>query len=174
MPRLQLSRNSDRVVGTRETPEMVGLMERRFDRFRKSYEKRRDWLVERRLAVEGSLAKLGLIARKNSVLFVGYAEAALGLGESFRNLLAALDSAGMPFAIYPFNKDVETRKIGPFLERRYDRAGVYDINVAYMQADQLKYYFPQLQKQVTGARYNILRTYWELAEAPVSWRSQLE
>ncbi len=153
---------------------MVGLMERRLNKFRKSYEKRRDQLVERRLAVQGSLAKLGLTARKNSVLFVGYAEAALGLGESFRNLLAALNSAGMPFAIYPFNKDAETRKIGPFLESRYDRGGVYDINVAYIQADQLKYYFPELQKQVTGARYNILRTYWELTEAPVSWRSQLE
>jgi hypothetical protein len=39
--------------------------------------------------------------RRNSVLFIGYAEAALGLGEVFRNMLTALDSAGMPFAIYP-------------------------------------------------------------------------
>ena len=88
--------------------------------------------------------------------------------------LAALDSAGMPFAIYPFSKDVETRHIGPFLESRYDCHGVYDINVALMATDQLPYYFSELQKQVKGARYNILQTYWELAEAPLAWRPLLE
>ena len=89
-------------------------------------------------------------------------------------MLAALDSANMPFAIYPFNKNVETRHIGPFLENRYDRHGVYDINVAYMATDQLPHYFSELQNQVTGGRYNILQTYWELAEAPLVWRPLLE
>jgi glycosyltransferase involved in cell wall biosynthesis len=112
--------------------------------------------------------------RRNSVLFIGYAEAALGLGEVFRNMLTALDSAGMPFAIYPFSKDIETRHIGPFLESRYDRHDVYDINVAHMAADQLPYYFSELKKQVTRSRYNILQTYWELTEAPLAWRPLLK
>jgi glycosyltransferase involved in cell wall biosynthesis len=115
-----------------------------------------------------------LLNRRDSVLFVGYAEAALGLGEAFRNMLTALDSAGIPFSIYPFNKDAENRCIGPFLEARYDRTGVYDINVAYMQVNMLPYYYSELQKQLTGARYNILRTYWELAEAPLAWGELLE
>lgn len=89
-------------------------------------------------------------------------------------MLTALDSAGMPFAIYPFNKDVETRRIGPFLESRYDRDGVYDINVALMATNQLPHYFSELRKQVEGCRYNILQTYWELAEAPPVWLPLLE
>ncbi len=89
-------------------------------------------------------------------------------------MLMALNSAGMPFAIYPFSKNVETRRIGPFLESRYDRDGVYDINVAHMAADQLPHYFSELQKQVMAGRYNILQTYWELAEAPLVWRPLLE
>jgi len=80
----------------------------------------------------------------------------------------------MPFAICPFSKEAETRLIGPFLDRRYDRSGVYDINVAYIQVNQLKHYYTELQKQVMGARYNILRTYWELPKAPPAWRPLLE
>jgi glycosyltransferase involved in cell wall biosynthesis len=97
--------------------------------------------------------------RTNSVLFIGYAEAALGRAEVFRNMLTALHSAGMPFAIYPFSKDVETRRIGPFLESRYDSHGVYDINVPLMVTDQLPYYFAD----VLGA-----------CGAPFAWRPLLE
>jgi glycosyltransferase involved in cell wall biosynthesis len=153
---------------------MFHLIERRLKRFRKSYEKRRNRLTKNLSAAGGFLQRHELTARRDSVLFIGYAEAALGLGEVFRNMLTALDSAGMPFAIYPFSKDVETRRIGPFLESRYDRHDVYDINVAHMAADQLPYYFSELKKQVKGSRYNILQTYWELAEAPLAWRPLLE
>jgi glycosyltransferase involved in cell wall biosynthesis len=149
-------------------------IERIFNHLRKSYEK-----LQRRLTKDRSVAGYDLqgdelTASKNSVLFIGYAEAALGLGEVFRNMLMALDSAGMPFAIYPFSKNVETRRIGPFLESRYDRHSVYDINVAHMATDQLPHYFSELRNQVVGGRYNILQTYWELAEAPLVWRPLLE
>jgi glycosyltransferase involved in cell wall biosynthesis len=154
---------------------MIGPLGRRFKKLHRSYQKRRDKLAEKRLAAGVSVAKkFGLLTRKDSVLFVGYAEAALGLAQSFRNMLTALDSAGMQFSIYPFNKGAETRSIGPFLERRYDRTGVFDVNVAYMEVNQLPHYFLELRKQVTSARYNILRTYWELAEAPPAWRTLLE
>ena len=122
-----------------------------------------------------SLAKrFGLLTPKESVLLVGYAESALGLGELFRNMLRALEFAEISFSIYPFSKDAETRYIGPFLQKRYDRSGIYDINIAYLQVSQLPYYYRELQKQLSGARYNILRTYWELAEAPPVWRPLLE
>jgi hypothetical protein len=153
---------------------MFRLIERRLKKFRKSYEKRRNRPTKRLSTVGGFLYRHELRARKKSVLFIGYGEAALGLGEVFRNMLTALDSAGMPFAIYPFSKDVETRRIGPFQESRYDRCGMYDINVALLATDQLPYYLSELQKQFTGGRYNILETYWELGEAPLAWRPLLE
>jgi glycosyltransferase involved in cell wall biosynthesis len=151
---------------------MFRLIDRRLKKFRKSYEKRRNSLAESLSAPWGFLQRHEL--RRNSVLFIGYSEAALGLGEVFRNMLTALDSAGMPFAIYPFSKDVETRRVGPFLKSRYDLDGVYDINVAHMATNQLPHYFSELRKQVMGGRYNILQTYWELAEAPLVWRPLLE
>ena len=153
---------------------MFRLIDRRFNKLRKSYEKLRRKVIKNRSAAGGSLQRHELTTRRSSVLFIGYAEAALGLGEVFRNMLMALDLAGMPFAIYPFNKDVETRRIGPFLDSRYDRDGVYDINVAHMATDQLPYYFSELGEQVKGCRYNILQTYWELAEAPMVWLPLLE
>jgi glycosyltransferase involved in cell wall biosynthesis len=158
-------------------PNMIGrmfrLIDRRFNKLRKSYEKLRHRVTESRSAA-GFLQRRELTSRGSSVLFIGYAEAALGLGEVFRNMLTALDSAGMPFAIYPFSKGVETRRIGPFLETRYDRDGVYDINVALMATNQLPHYFSELRRQVRGCRYNILQTYWELPEAPPTWLPLLE
>jgi glycosyltransferase involved in cell wall biosynthesis len=108
------------------------------------------------------------------VLFIGYAEAALGLGEAFRSLLTALARTSIPFAIYPFNVNVETRRIGPFLQERYDREGRYDVNVAYMATDQLPLALRELGPQRTAASYNILRTYWELPRAPAAWAPLLE
>ena len=152
---------------------MFRLIDRRFSKLRKSYEKLWHRLTKSRSAA-GSLQRHEFTARKSSILFIGYAEAALGLGEVFRNMLTALDLAGLPFAIYPFSKDVETRRMGPFLESRYDRDGVYDINVALMATDQLPHYFSELRTQVKGCRCNILQTYWELAEAPRVWLPLLE
>src|SRR6202044_3330176 len=142
----------------KEFRKMFHLVERRLKKFRKSYEKRRKQLTKNLSAAGGLLQRRELIVRRGSVLFIGYAEAALGLGEVFRNMLTALDSVGMPFAIYPFSRDVETRRIGPFLESRYDLDGVYDINVAHMATDQLPHYFAELRKQVKRCRYNILQT----------------
>ena len=154
---------------------MIGPMERRLIKLRSSYDKRKNLLADKRVALWMSVAKrYGLLTRKPSVLFVGYVESALGLGESFRNLLKALDAAGMPFGIHPFSREAETRRIGPFLESRYDLHEVYDVNVAYIQVAQLPHYFHELQKRVTGARYNILRTYWELSKAPAAWQTHLE
>jgi glycosyltransferase involved in cell wall biosynthesis len=153
--------------------KMFRQIERRFRKLTRNYEiLERSFIKNRSVAMDPQRHQS--TARKSSVLFVGYAEAALGLGEAFRNMLTALDSTDMPFAIYPFSKDVETRLIGPFLESRYDRQGVYDINVAYIAVDQLPYYFSELENQIMSSRYNILQTYWELAEAPLAWRPLLK
>ncbi len=109
----------------------------------------------------------------SDVLFVGYAEADLGLGQAFRSMMNALENSGATVSIYPFDKNVESRRIGPFLEKRYDRTGLYDIIVAYMAVDQLPHYFELLKLQKASPKYMILRTYWELPEAPTEWRSLL-
>lgn len=154
---------------------MIGVLKRRFARLQKSCQRRLNNIAVKISDAHLLLAKkYGLLERKKEVLFIGYAESALGLGESFRNMLKALDSAGMRFSIYPFSKGAESRYIGPFLDSKYDRTGLYDINVAYIQTSQLPDYFVELRRQIIGARYNILRTYWELSEAPPAWRGLID
>ena len=107
------------------------------------------------------------------VLFIGYVEAGLGLGESLRGLIRSLATTGQPFAVYPYNRGVESRTLGPFLPDLYDRKHRYQINVFEVAANHLPEMLADIGPWKTGHSYNILRTYWELAEAPQEWRSNL-
>ncbi len=129
-----------------------------------------NFLKEEIASVREDLRRL---RRRDSVLFVGYAEGGLGLGEAFRSMLQALYESGLQFSIYPFRRNIETRLGAPFLPELYDRSGIYDISVAYIATDQLPYYYEELEAQVDSGSYNILRTYWELPEAPTEWRTLL-
>jgi glycosyltransferase involved in cell wall biosynthesis len=128
------------------------------------------FLTEEIASVREDLRRL---RRRDSVLFVGYAEGGLGLGESFRSMLQALYESGMEFSIYPFRKNIETRLGAPFHPELYDRHGIYDVSVAYMATDQINHYYEELQAQVESGSYNILRTYWELPKAPTDWAKLL-
>jgi hypothetical protein len=87
---------------------MFRLIDRRFNKLRKSYEKLRHRVTKSRSAA-GSLQRheidrAGEVPSSSSDM----QNLRFGLGEVFRNIIEALDSAGMPPAIYPFSKDVET------------------------------------------------------------------
>jgi glycosyltransferase involved in cell wall biosynthesis len=120
------------------------------------------------------LLPLPFLFGRQNVLFVGYLEAALGLGESLRGLVRSVAATGLGFALYPFNTGVETRLIGGFMEDRYDMKRRYKINVIEMAADQVPTMFRELGRWKTRHSYNILRTYWELPKAPAEWASMLE
>ena len=115
-----------------------------------------------------------LSRRSKTVLFIGYAEAALGLGVSFRSMLMALENSSIPFSLYPFNVNVETRRVGSFLEHRYDLTGYHEINVVYIGVDQLPRLYETLHVRMTRAKYNILRTYWEFSQIPQDWANFLQ
>jgi glycosyltransferase involved in cell wall biosynthesis len=108
------------------------------------------------------------------VLFIGYTEAGLGLGESLRGLIRSITTTGLPFAVYPFNRGVETRFIGRFAADRYDFDRRYQVNVIEMSADQVPAMFREIGLWKTAHSYNILRTYWELPAAPSEWTSMLD
>jgi glycosyltransferase involved in cell wall biosynthesis len=108
-----------------------------------------------------------------AVLFIGYAEGNLGLGQAFReDILAAVD-ARLPLSIYPFRVGVETRIIGPFMPHLYDTEHLFPINVVEVAADQIPVVIQNLPPTQLKDRYNIFRTYWELPSAPVEWRDNL-
>lgn len=110
---------------------------------------------------------------KPGVLFLGYVEAGLGLGESLRGLVTAYSGGSQPFAIYPFNEGVETRWIGPFMPERYDCANRYDVVVMEVAADQVPKVEETVQQDILTGPRKVLRTYWELPAAPAAWQPML-
>jgi glycosyltransferase involved in cell wall biosynthesis len=121
-----------------------------------------------------ALLPLGNLCMRQDVLFIGYLEAALGLGESMRGLVQSVAATGIPFALYPFKLGVETRLIGRFMEDRYDFKGRHRVNVIEMAADQVQVMFGEVGRWRTAHSYNILRTYWELPKAPAVWADSLK
>jgi glycosyltransferase involved in cell wall biosynthesis len=107
------------------------------------------------------------------VLFIGYIEAGLGLGESLRGLVRSVATTKVPFALYPFNYGVESRLIGAFRNEQYDRRRRYRVNVIEMATDQVPTMFREIGRWKTAHSYNILRTYWELPRAPTQWANIL-
>ncbi len=118
------------------------------------------------------LAATGQAQRRPGVLFIGYAEGGLGLGQAFRGTLAAAAAADIPFAIYPFCLGIETRLIGPYMADRYDVAHAYEVSIVEAAADQLPGFFRTLGARLNKS-YNILMTFWELPSAPEEWRENL-
>jgi len=113
------------------------------------------------------------LPRRRGVLFIGYVQAGLGLGESLRGLLGAVARTDLRFGVYPFQAGVEDRLICEFLPQRYDTRHRYDVNVIEVAADQVPVVFETLDSRILARSYNVLRTYWELSGAPEAWRPML-
>ena len=112
--------------------------------------------------------------KQRGVLFVGYLEAGLGLGELLRGLVRSIATTDQTFALYPFNVGVESRFIGRFEDERYDLRRRYQVNVIEVAADQVPLLFLELGRWKLAHSYNILRTYWELPQAPLEWAAALK
>jgi glycosyltransferase involved in cell wall biosynthesis len=110
---------------------------------------------------------------RHDVLFIGYIEGALGLGESLRGMVRAVAGTELRFALYPLKLGIETRLIGAFMADRYDLRHRHRINVWEMSADQVPRALREIGRWKTRHSYNILRTYWELPAAPAEWASKL-
>ena len=114
------------------------------------------------------------IEHRKGVLFIGYAEGNLGIGQCFRNDVRAAAHANLPFAIYPFSVGIESRLSGPFMPERYDKTHTYNVNVIEVAPDQVPAVLLRVDSRLTHDTYNVLRTYWELPNAPKVWERMLE
>ena len=108
-----------------------------------------------------------------STLVVGYIDGQLGLGTSVRGLARAMDTAGCRFAILPVGLGIEGRRGEPFMPERYDTVRPHAVNVVEVTVDELPKVRAHVGEYHFERSYNILRTYWELARAPASWRPNL-
>lgn len=113
------------------------------------------------------------VGARAGILFLGYVEAGLGLGESLRGLVTAYSGGSNPFAIYPFNEGVESRWIGPFMPERYDHKNRYDVVVMEVATDQVPKVEETIQEGILSDSRKVLRTYWELPAAPAAWKPML-
>ena len=141
------------------------------------FQKRLEWVRTRIVHRLQWATKHGAASSKplrRGVLFVGYAEGALGLGQAFRANLKAAQTTSLPFAIYPFKVGIETRLIGPFMPERYDKRQPWQINFIEVAPDQVPVVFRSIDPGLIDRSYNILRPWWELPKAPEEWRPYLE
>ena len=105
--------------------------------------------------------------------YIGYAEGNLGLGQSFRDDVIAAVNAKVPVAVFPFRVAIKSRLIGPFMPHLYDTEKPYPVNVIVVATDQVPSVFESIPRRILVGSYNILRTYWELPDAPEDWRAYL-
>jgi glycosyltransferase involved in cell wall biosynthesis len=143
------------------------------------------WLRQRtELALQNALRRLTApkgedgaskepLDTRPGVLFVGYAEGTLGLGQAFRANLAAAASADIPFGIYPLRTGVETRLAELHLPDRYDDRHAYTVSIIQVAGDQVPTVFQTVDARIVQDSYRILATYWELSSAPKAWRNKL-
>ncbi len=108
------------------------------------------------------------------VLYAGYVEAALGLGQSLRGLIDAAAGQSFPFGIFPYNWRVEKRHIGPFRSESYDLDHRYRINVVEVAPDETADFLTAFGPARLAGGRNVLRPYWELPRAPEQWREKLK
>ena len=111
---------------------------------------------------------------RRGVLFVGYVEACLGLAESLRGLILATADRQIPFGICPFRVGVESRFVEQFMLEKFDLKHRYDINVIEVSPDQVPTVFKTVDPRQLTTSYNVLRTYWELPQAPPEWGPMLK
>ncbi|MDX7952826.1 glycosyltransferase [Lichenihabitans sp. Uapishka_5] len=130
--------------------------------------------LARRLVKPASRIRLPAPPPPGSTLLIGYVEGQLGLGQSSRDLANAMSAADVPFNIYPVNLGIEGRHLGPFMSERYDTIRPHAVNVAYLTPDELPTVLAHIGPKHFARSYNILRTYWELSEAPEAWVAKLE
>ncbi|MBD1549624.1 FkbM family methyltransferase [Roseibium aggregatum] len=110
-------------------------------------------------------------APPSGVMVVGYHEASLGLGTSCRKLTDAIRDAGVNTAALPFRLGVEDRLSSRLLP---DPAhGLLRDHIYVLPAPHFCDALTLTQKRAYPARWNILRTYWELANIPEDWRQAL-
>lgn len=103
------------------------------------------------------------------VLYVGYIEAMLGLGEASRGLIVAAVDSGVAMRLLPYNYGVENRFLASFMSERYDLSGAHPITILDISVDALPEAIRRLGEARLGKSYTILRAYWELPSAPQEW-----
>jgi glycosyltransferase involved in cell wall biosynthesis len=103
----------------------------------------------------------------------GYLTADLGLGESARQFVAALEATGAPVSTTTYSRTLS--RLGTAWEDRLPAPGTrHDTALVCVNADQLSLFRRDAASDYFRGRYRIGLWFWELAEFPVVMREALD
>ncbi len=100
----------------------------------------------------------------------GYISAESGMGEGVRGLIRALERAAIPYALCNLELGVASRT-GDRSFQDFSDSYDYDINLFFVNADQVPHVFEHLGHEKFRRKYNVGYWMWELAQFPRSWDS---
>jgi len=106
---------------------------------------------------------------ERGVNLYGYVFAESGTGQIGRSIVAALQAAGIPYAVIPFVETVN-RQQHRFASDAKDRA-IYDTNLICVNADQVPVFVEKMGKEILERRYNIGVWAWEVDDMP-AWMAK--
>ncbi|WP_130619629.1 glycosyltransferase family 4 protein [Dyella amyloliquefaciens] len=122
------------------------------------------------------------VAKKKSVAvptvpgvnLVGYARGEFGVAENVRSYARALDKAKYPFIIRNFDIGVVSRQNDLSMDGHISDSLRHDVNVFFVNADQMHVVHDGLGKAAFDGRYNIGFWLWELDSFPAAWDSAFD
>jgi glycosyltransferase involved in cell wall biosynthesis len=112
---------------------------------------------------------LGLRPRPYGVNLVGYVRAETGLGQAARGMAAALEAAGVPFAVVDFEEgNLAAQTNLSWAHREEERPG-FDVTLLCVNPDNADNLRATLPNALLGSRYVVGNWFWELSELPDVW-----
>jgi len=101
---------------------------------------------------------------------VGYFRSELGTGQAARQMVSALDRAGVPLLPIHGQTIPLSRQEHPYETASPDEAP-FPVNLISMNADMLPEFVRQVGAEFFAERYSIGLWFWEVAQFPERWRS---
>ena len=103
------------------------------------------------------------------VNLIGPADAATGLGQSFRLVIRAVEETGIPNMIYPFAATAYHRTdIGEYRNKISDTL-TYAVNLWHVSPLEFTELYARMGKEAFDRHYNIAYWLWELEDFPDEW-----
>lgn len=103
----------------------------------------------------------------------GYLKAETGVGEAARSFVRALETTDIPHSLRNIELNVQARQQDASIET-FSREADYDINLLFVNADQVNAVRGHLGRGSLAGRYNIGFWLWELDRFPDHWRDAFD
>lgn len=114
-------------------------------------------------------ATTSVSSNEAGVNLVGYARGEFGVAENVRSYARALESIKYAFIIRNFDIGVAGRQNDLSMEKYFSETLRYDVNVFFINADQMAVAHDGIGSQAFVGRYNIGYWLWELSNFPDAW-----